>query len=208
MSDFIVNNSISLHYLGTNNMKQAKILTVDETKRVLAVIDANRHAERNRAVFFLSHLAGLRACEIASLRLIDVVDDNWVAKSQVVLEKNMTKGNERHRVLISTKLRKHLQRYVDSTCLNCSITDPFIRSQKGSSFSPMTIVQLFGRLFAKSGIKGASSHSGRRSFITALDTQGVSVRVIQALARHSDLSLTQRYIDVSDSRLENAVELL
>jgi integrase/recombinase XerD len=72
----------------------------------------------------------------------------------------------------------------------------------------MTIVQLFGRLFAKSGIKGASSHSGRRSFITALDTQGVSVRVIQALARHSDLSLTQRYIDVSDSRLENAVELL
>jgi len=189
-------------------MKQAKILTADETKRVLAVIDANRHSQRNRAVFFLSHLAGLRACEIASLRLVDVVDDSRVVKSQIVLEKHMTKGNERHRVLINTKLKKELQKYVDSVCLNASITDPFIRSQKGTSFSAMTLVQLFGRLYAKSGIKGASSHSGRRAFITALDTKGVSVRVIQALARHSSLSITQRYIEVSDSRLEKAVELL
>jgi integrase/recombinase XerD len=189
-------------------MKQAKILTKEECKRVLAVIDANRHASRNRVVFFLSHLAGLRACEISSLRLIDVVDDSRKVKSQIVLEQHMTKGSERHRVLINTKLQKELQKYVDSVCCDYSITDAFIKSQKGSAFSPLTIVQLFANIFSKSGIKGASSHSGRRAFITNLSDKGVSVRVIQALARHSSLSLTQRYIEVSDSKLENAVELL
>jgi integrase/recombinase XerD len=189
-------------------MKQARILNQTEFKRVLAVIDANRHPKRNRIVLFLSFYAGLRACEIAALRLIDVVDDSRKVKSQIVLEQHMTKGSERHRVIINTKLQKELQKYVDTVCCDDSITDVFIKSQKGSAFTPLTLVQLFADIYAKSGIKGASSHSGRRFFITNLSDKGVSVRVIQALARHSNLSTTQRYIDVSDTKLENAVELL
>ena len=53
----------------------------------------------------------------------------------------------------------------------------------------------------------ASSHSGRRKFITDLSEKGVSVRVIQELARHRDLATTQRYIDVSVDKLRNAVNL-
>ena len=54
--------------------KQARLLTNNEFKRVLAVINANKHAQRNTAVFYLSFYAGLRSCEIASLKLIDIVD--------------------------------------------------------------------------------------------------------------------------------------
>ena len=54
----------------------------------------------------------------------------------------------------------------------------------------------------------ASSHSGRRKFITDLSEKGVSVRVIQELARHRDLATTQRYIDVSVDKLRNAVNLV
>jgi hypothetical protein len=32
-------------------MKQARILTAAEFKRLLAVIDAHKHSERNRAIF-------------------------------------------------------------------------------------------------------------------------------------------------------------
>ena len=93
-------------------MKQARILTKSEFKRVLAVIDSNKYSQRNRAVLYLSFYAGLRACEIASLRLHDVVDDERQVKSQFVLEKHMTKGNERQRVIVNSSLRKELQRYV------------------------------------------------------------------------------------------------
>ena len=189
-------------------MKQAKILTDAEVKRVLAVIGANRHAKRNRVVFQLSHLAALRACEIASLRVRDVVDSSRKVKSQIVLEASMTKGDERHRVMINTKLQKELKTYIDSICADYGLDEPLIRTQQKSFFSPLTLVQLFANIFKKSGIEGASSHSGRRSFITSLSDVGVSVRVIQALARHSNLATTQRYIEVSDSKLENAVELI
>ena len=47
-----------------------------------------------------------------------------------------------------------------------------------------------------------------RTFITALSEKGVSVRVIQELARHSDLSTTQRHIDVSVDKQRNAVNLV
>ena len=189
-------------------MKQARILTKSEFKRVLAVIDSNKYSQRNRAVLYLSFYAGLRACEIASLRLHDVVDDERQVKSQFVLEKHMTKGNERQRVIVNSSLRKALQKYVDFVCTNYSVNDALIQSQKGGSFTPLTVVQLFARLYKQAGIVGASSHSGRRQFITTLAENQVNVRVIQALARHRHLNTTMRYIDVNDVKLQNAVELL
>ena len=189
-------------------MKQARILTKAEFKRVLAVVDSNKYSQRNRAVLYLSFYAGLRACEIAALRLHDVVDDDRCAKSQIVLEKHMTKGNERQRVIVNSSLRKELQRFVDSVCTNYSVNDALIQSQKGGSFTPLTVVQLFARLYKQAGIVGASSHSGRRQFITTLAENQVNVRVIQALARHRHLNTTMRYIDVNDTKLEKAVELM
>ena len=58
------------------------------------------------------------------------------------------------------------------------------------------------------GIDGASSHSGRRQFVTQLADRGINARLVQVLARHKHLSTTQRYIDVNENALRNAVELL
>jgi integrase/recombinase XerD len=80
-------------------------------------------------------------------------------------------------------------------------------SAKRGEFSAQTIVNLFARFYALAGIKGASSHSGRRQFLTELADKGINVRVIQALARHKDMSTTQRYIDYNESKLRNAIEL-
>lgn len=73
-------------------------------------------------------------------------------------------------------------------------------------FLSQTIQNPFRELYRAAAIDNASSHSGRRTFITQLSERGVSVRVIQALARHSSLSTTQRYIDVSVDKLRSAVE--
>ena len=73
-------------------MKQAKVLSQDETKRVLSVIAQDRHADRNRMAFQFSLLAGLRACEIASLTIGDVMDSAGKPKSEIYLAQSMTKG--------------------------------------------------------------------------------------------------------------------
>ena len=187
-------------------MKQARILTTAEFKRVLAVIDAHKYSARNKAIFHLSFLGGLRACEISSLKLNDVVDDNFNVKTQIVLQAHMTKGTARNKVFVNTKLRKALKAYVEAVRALKPLNAPFITSQKGGHFSPLTIVQLFAKFYAKAGIYGASSHSGRRQFITTLAESQINMRVIQALARHSHISNTAKYIDVNDIKLANAVE--
>ena len=60
----------------------------------------------------------------------------------------------------------------------------------------------------RAGLNGASSHSGRRTFITTLAAKGVSVRVLASLAGHSCISTTQRYIDVNDDMKRQAVALI
>ena len=64
-------------------MKQAKILTRAEYKRVMAVLDAHRHAVRNRTMFALRFYAGLRACEIAGLKVDDVYDEEGNVRNEV-----------------------------------------------------------------------------------------------------------------------------
>ena len=84
----------------------------------------------------------------------------------------------------------------------------YSKHKKSQRFSSNTATQLLQRIYERSGLSGATSHSGRRSFITDLATKGISVRVLAALAGHQSIATTQRYIDVNDEMLRNAVELV
>ena len=193
-------------------MKQAKVLNQSELKRLLRVTSTTKHAKRNRVVVLLSYLAGLRACEIASLRVSDVMsfqNDIWEAKSEVVLRSWQTKGSKAQTVILNSQLRAELEQYVRQYCPpNTKNEDILLQSQKGSGFSSQTIQNLFRTLYEAAGLQNASSHSGRRTFITGLSEKGVSVRVIQELARHSSMNTTQRYIDVSVDKLRIAAEVI
>ncbi len=190
-------------------MKQARVLTPNEMKRLLKVVSTTKHPERNRLIVMLSYLAGLRACEIAALKVGDVINQlgqGWEVNTEVVLKSSQTKGKKAQTVVISSLLRKEIGDYYKRIEHDTDSMDSLIGSQKKGSFSSQTIQNLFRELYQAAGIANASSHSGRRTFITQLSERGVSVRVIQALARHSSLSTTQRYIDVSVDKLRNAVE--
>ena len=64
--------------------------------------------------------------------------------------------------------------------------------------SPGAVQVWFHRLYESLGFKGASSHSGRRTFVTRCAKKiieaGGSLRDVQELAGHSSLATTQRYI--------------
>ena len=194
--------------MGFSIMKQAKVLSTDETKRVLAVIAQDRHADRNRMAFQFSLLAGLRACEIASLKISDVIDANGKPKSEIFLNASQTKGSKSRTIMVSNLLQKEVARYI-ATLGTFKPSHPLIASQKSNKhFSPNTLVKLMASIYQDAGIDGASSHSGRRSFITTLAEKGVGARVLQHLAGHSSLATTQRYIEVNDLMLKNAVNLM
>lgn len=177
-------------------------------KRLLAVVEAGKHASRNRAAIMLSHFAGLRVGEIAALTIGDVYDADGAPRDQIMLKAAYTKGNEARTVYVSEKLGRELLKFRKSLP-SVPVGDvPLLRTQKNTAFSANTLCQLFGELYRRAGIDGASSHSGRRAFITKLAHKGISAKVIMTLAGHKHLSTTQRYIDVNDEMLRAAVEVI
>ena len=189
--------------------KQAKVLTDAELKRVHAICDSSRHAARNKLILALSYGAGMRACEIAALRVGDLASADGSIVDAVYLSASQTKGSQRQTVYFSKRVRKAVSAYLgDAKQLTAHHrTRKLLQTQKGGGFSSATIQQLFRELYKTAGISNASSHSGRRSFITKLAHSGVSTAVIRELARHQNLATTQRYIDVSTDKLRFAVEL-
>src|SRR5512144_608474 len=122
-------------------MKQAKVLNEGEMKRLLAVIEAGRHAPRNRVVVMLSHLAGMRVGEIAALKVGDVFDSDGKVRDLILLIVNYTKGNEARTVFVGSKLAKELGRFRLSLP-SLRAGDPLLQTQKGTPFSANTLCQL------------------------------------------------------------------
>jgi len=188
-------------------MKQAKTLTQQELRQALGQAAMSRHAQRNRAMLLLTHLSGMRVGEVAALQLGDVLDSEGNVKSEIRLQAHQTKGQVGRTVFINERLQKELSTYA-RTLRRTETALPFFQTQKRTGFSANSLTQHFSLLYERAGLDGASSHSGRRTFITSLASQGVSVRVLAALAGHKSIQTTQRYIDVNDNMLRNAVELV
>jgi integrase len=73
------------------------------------------------------------------------------------------------------------------------ITLPVSREGQKSvkpGFSANSLAQTFALLYRKAGIEGASSDSGRRSFLTRLANQGTAIHLLKTLAGHRRISTT------------------
>ena len=193
--------------LERKKMGQAKTLTDQELKRVLNFVACQKHAKRNRAMLLVTHWSGMRVGEVAALRIGDVWSAESGVKDEVRLLSEQTKGKHPRSVFIPQKLRRELAAYL-ATIDRTDISKPLFSTQKRDHFTANTLCQHFHWLYRQAGIAGASSHSGRRTFITALANKGVGVRVLMALAGHRNISTTQAYIDVNDEMKRRAVELV
>ena len=188
-------------------MKQAKTLTPQELRHAMGQAAMSRHAQRNKAMLLLTHLAGMRVGEVAALRVADVLDADGNVRNEIRLQAHQTKGNEGRTVFLNERLQKEIALYA-RTLRSKAPASPFFVTQKRTGFSANSLTQHFIIQYKRAGLDGATSHSGRRTFLTSLASQGVSVRVLAALAGHKSIQTTQRYIDVNDNMLRNAVELV
>jgi len=188
-------------------MRQAQTLSDTQLRRVFTHITTRKHPTRDRTILLVSVYAGLRAKEIAGLKHGDVFERDGRVREQFILTASQAKGGHRRTVYLSNRLRKALAEY-GATLSQADSDHPLFASQKGGHFSPNTMCQLFLSIYKACGLKDASSHSGRRTYITRLANKGVGVRLLAALAGHRHIATTQRYIDVNTDQLSEAVELL
>lgn len=189
-------------------MKQARVPTEVELKRLAAVVSQGKYGPRNRMALMLSYLAGLRVGEIASLRWSELIDSDGKVREQLRLSAAVTKGGYARVVFMNARLRREVEQHQGSLAQPPVPLQPVLVTQKRSAFSANTLCQLMRGWYDLAGLVGGSSQSGRRWFITRLAHAGISPKAIMMLAGHQHLSTTQRYIDVNDEMMRAAVEIL
>jgi integrase/recombinase XerD len=191
--------------------KQAKLISPQQAKALLLFLGQSRQPVRNQLAFLLSLRAGLRAKEIASLTWAMVTDAEGEVTGEIRLENSAAKGNSGGIIPMSKDLREAFANH-RSAVRPASGDERVIQTQRSKAVSAQVIVNLFADWFQAMGFEGASSHSGRRTFITnaarKITLAGGSMRDVQALARHSSLATTQRYIEVSSDAQRRVVDMI
>jgi integrase/recombinase XerD len=203
---------------GIKVMSQARVLTERELRKVLSYCSNQPHATRNRAMLLCTHMAGMRVGEVAALRICDVLGADGAVMDEIALAASQTKGNNSRTVLVPKKLQDELTEYLQERfglkdLLAVTLTDTqraLFPTQKNPKrgFTANTLCQLFHKIYKDARMTGATSHSGRRTFITKLADKGVGVRVLMALAGHKSIATTQRYIELNPTVMKAAVELI
>lgn len=193
---------INANRSGRRDVSRARVLSPLELRQLLAYIAQHRHALRNTTQVLLTYWAGLRVGEVADLRHEDVVDGK---RRRIHAEIQVPQGARPPReVLLSARMRRQLANYVNAfPCVEPA--QPLFYTQKRAGWTANTLAQHFLHLYRAAGLYGASSQSGRRTFVTVLARRGINTRLVQVLAGHRRVAATHAAIDHADP-LREAIE--
>jgi len=184
-------------------VSRAKVLRNDHIQHVTRIIALkSKNAFRDVLMLRLSFQAGLRAQEIALLYVEDVTDVAGKVESAIQVTKRAAKFGRRYgkerRVPMAVDLQQHLAEYIWKHALT---SGPIFFTQYGRPMTANAVEKQLKRMFQLAGLVGASSHSGRRTFITraafAAHLANCTLKDVQHLAGHSDISTTELYIEES-----------
>ena len=200
--------------------KQAKTLTEVQVRARLRYVETEtRFPKRNRVIVLLSFRAGLRAREIAGVTWGMLTDAEGNLADSLALTNTASKGKRGGRVLpLHPELKAALGELMEDEQERGRVTpDGYVVTlAKGNLDLPSraaSVSFLFNKdWFKELGFVGASSHSGRRTFLTKaarmVSSVGGSMRDVQALAGHASLAMTQRYVDQDAEAQRKLVKLM
>ncbi len=154
---------------------------------------------RDVAIIELLYASGLRASELCDLKLRDV-------NLQVGCVRVLGKGMKERIVPLGQAATEAIQRYL-AECrpkLEHRPSDRMFLSRTGKSLHRVALWMLIEKYGRRSGLlKHVSPHVLRHCFATHLLGGGADLRVVQELLGHSDISTTQIYTHVDQTRLKS-----
>ena len=177
--------------------------TLNETE-VQQLIESVRGQEpldlRDRAILELFYAAGLRLAELTGARLENLsTDEGWIRVTG--------KGKKTRLAPVGQAALTALTRYLDHSrpkLVKQRTTSWIFLSQRGGQLTHARIQQIVKERALLAGLDPARVHPHllRHSFATHLLSNGADLRVIQEMLGHADISTTQIYTHVDQTRLK------
>ena len=177
-----------------------KHLSEQDVERLIQAPDtATVLGLRDRAMLEVLYASGLRVSELVGLQL-----------SQVNLRQGVVrvtgKGDKQRLVPFGEQATEWLERYLTDSRLELlkqGQSDSLFITNRKKRMTRQAFWYLIKRYAQQAGINVAlSPHTLRHAFATHLLNHGADLRVVQMLLGHSDISTTQIYTHIAQSRLE------
>jgi len=190
-----------------------KTLTEDESFKLVKFFNDEIYnskgpcrASRNYAMILMMLDAGLRVGEIAILETKCVRFAGVIAKSVTVTKEIAKTGVER--IIPMTDRLQHALRNLQPYWLDTDITPVAVYCFPGSSFSLQMTTRQIQRILTKASLRSidrpVSPHALRHTFATRL-MKITSIRIVQQLLGHAQLSSTQVYTHPNSEDLSTAI---
>jgi integrase len=191
-------------------------LTHTEERRLLRVV--RRLKPRDRALVTAQWLTGFRVSEILSLRVSDVFR-NGALVPKIGIQPSRLKGGygSTRWVPLSLELARALETYLTDLRQRYDLTPDlplFVSRQDGEGGKARPLHRdsarlLFRAAFARAGIEEdgrLGSHSLRKTWARRVyDQSGHDLNLTRAALGHGNVAVTQRYLEVDDDRLFEAM---
>src|SRR5271166_2417340 len=154
---------------------------------------------RDRAILELFYASGLRVSELTGARL-----ENLNLQERIV--RVVGKGSKMRLVPVGRIACESLDRYLTNERVHLvgkKTGNEVFLSMHGKKLTTQRIWQILKEIAAAAGFEtNVYPHLLRHSFATHLLANGADLRIIQELLGHADISTTQLYTHVEQSRLK------
>jgi len=165
---------------------------------------------RDRAILELMYASGLRASEVGTIGLMDIIEKLGVVRV-------LGKGDKHRLVPMGKPARQALETYL-SECRPLLITAERASEQRdqgklfltrtGRPIERVRVWQIVKHWAQIVGMGKVHPHMLRHSFATHLLMGGADLRIVQELLGHADITTTQIYTHVDRTKLHETIRTL
>lgn len=180
--------------------KLPEVLTVEEVFSIIESAGKNSDFSiRDRAMLEILYGCGLRISELLNLRVEDLfLKDDFIRVTG--------KGSKERIIPLGSKAKKSILKYLSDVRPSLKKgTCPYLfLTRSGNRISRMGFWKRFQIYLTKCGLrKNITPHTFRHSFATHLLEGGATLRTVQILLGHSDISTTQIYTHIDRTYLKD-----
>lgn len=206
--NYLIKNPMSKTTRPKNNTEhEVTYLTKIEINKIMRAIDKNTSKVkriRDKTIISLALSTGMRVGAIVNLNVTDInFDEQYIN----VIEK----GNKSRQINIGNNIITLLQEWImiRNAVFNDVDTNALFISQMKGRITGKAIGDMIKKYTANAGItKHITPHKCRSSAATNLAAAGVSIQAIAKQLGHSNISVTQRYVDILNEERDKTVKIL
>ncbi len=192
-AEFLYTPKISRHLPDT--------LSLDEVDAIITAIDdSTPKGVRDRAILETLYSCGLRVSELTVLRLGDMFFGEGYLRV-------LGKGDKERLVPISHTAVARIELYLEQRTPARTNEEILFLNNRGRALTRVMIFTIIKRAAYAAGItKSVSPHTFRHSFATHLLRGGASIRQVQEMLGHEDITTTEIYTHLQSEDLRATIE--